>query len=823
MRKIFTLLTMCLLASAAWATVITFDATVDTGTGSSTAAPYKLEKTVEGITVTVDVTKGMANGQHYRVYKNETMTISTDVGEISNIVLTCTAEGEAQYGPGCFTTDVPTYTYSGKIGTWDGGSSKVVFTAVTNQVRITKIEVTVGGGGLAAPTFTPGAGTYYEPIQVALSCRTPEAKIYYTTNGSTPTTSSTEYSAPLSLSSNTTIKAISVLNGETSQVAEAAYTFVTPENVANIAAYSGKADETVVKFTNSVNAIAQKGSYLYVKDNTGYGLFYGKTDQTYALGDVIPAGFVGKKITYGGEPELSDLYGFMAASGNVEITPEEITTAMVNHDHWAHYVHFTTATIDPEGKTLTDAVGTAPVYFSLDVTAAQVTAGTEYEVWAIVGSYKPADGDVVYQLLPIKIKRKGKVGIGNMGDFADGTILEFDYDATVLFHGNSRLFVKDETGFGLIYGSPGQTYKKGDVFPKGYGGKKTTYSGEPELTKDFTGFQAASGHVTVTPEPATPLEVKHEYFAHYVVMSNVTISELSGNNFKITDANGNTCNGYNQFSQDIHEGFYEKLEGIVGSFGTASIVYQLLPIVETPPTDVRSISELYDLNTGKQGHFTTPLTAIYQKGVRMYVQDVDGTQTLVYGGVPGEFVNGDIINDAIASWSLYQNAKQMVPQDNFVPAGHGTEILPDDPMPIEEISQEMIHRYVSFEDVDIIEEDGTQYIVDETGRIKLFNQFEIEYTGVAPYYIQGFVAIHSGELEIFPILVEGIPVIDPCGIKGDVNNDQEIGVADINALIDIILGGSADECTRWRADVAEDGEIGVADVNALIDLILSGN
>ena len=45
----------------------------------------------------------------------------------------------------------------------------------------------------------------------------------------------------------------------------------------------------------------------------------------------------------------------------------------------------------------------------------------------------------------------------------------------------------------------------------------------------------------------------------------------------------------------------------------------------------------------------------------------------------------------------------------------------------------------------------------------------------------------------------------------------------MNALIDIILGANADECTRWRADVAEDSEIGVADVNALIDMILSAN
>ena len=55
------------------------------------------------------------------------------------------------------------------------------------------------------------------------------------------------------------------------------------------------------------------------------------------------------------------------------------------------------------------------------------------------------------------------------------------------------------------------------------------------------------------------------------------------------------------------------------------------------------------------------------------------------------------------------------------------------------------------------------------------------------------------------------------------NNDGEVNIADINALIDIILTGKpVDDCTFWRADVAEDNELGIADINALIDFILNG-
>ena len=55
------------------------------------------------------------------------------------------------------------------------------------------------------------------------------------------------------------------------------------------------------------------------------------------------------------------------------------------------------------------------------------------------------------------------------------------------------------------------------------------------------------------------------------------------------------------------------------------------------------------------------------------------------------------------------------------------------------------------------------------------------------------------------------------------NGDGEVNIADINALIDIILTGKpVDDCTFWRADVAEDNELGIADINALISGILSG-
>ena len=57
---------------------------------------------------------------------------------------------------------------------------------------------------------------------------------------------------------------------------------------------------------------------------------------------------------------------------------------------------------------------------------------------------------------------------------------------------------------------------------------------------------------------------------------------------------------------------------------------------------------------------------------------------------------------------------------------------------------------------------------------------------------------------------------NPGGMLGDVNGDGEINIADINALIDIILTGDSQD----NADVNQDGEVNIADINAVIDLIL---
>ena len=133
-----------------------------------------------------------------------------------------------------YTTDGTTPTSASDIyGSPIGVSGSETVQAMAAEAGYNNSPVAGGTYTIAAqlpsPTFSLPAGTYSTSQSVAISDATAGTIIYYTTNGSTPTTSSTAYSGPITVSATETLEAIAVETGYTSSpVATAAYTISTP-------------------------------------------------------------------------------------------------------------------------------------------------------------------------------------------------------------------------------------------------------------------------------------------------------------------------------------------------------------------------------------------------------------------------------------------------------------------------------------------------------------------------------------------------------------------------------------------------------------------
>ncbi|MGA3070861.1 MAG: chitobiase/beta-hexosaminidase C-terminal domain-containing protein, partial [Terracidiphilus sp.] len=108
-----------------------------------------------------------------------------------------------------------------------------------------------------APVFSPAAGSYTSTQSVTITDSTSGAAIYYTTNGTTPTTSSTLYNGAITVSATETIEAIAVATGYTnSAVATADYIIVAAApgytlsaNPSSLTIKSGSTGSTVITLT----------------------------------------------------------------------------------------------------------------------------------------------------------------------------------------------------------------------------------------------------------------------------------------------------------------------------------------------------------------------------------------------------------------------------------------------------------------------------------------------------------------------------------------------------------------------------------------------
>ena len=166
---------------------------------------------------------------HIRYYADSYLHVSVPSGyAIKSIVFTAGGTWN-----GSISANVGAYADATK--TWSGNSQIVEFSFAA-QNRASSIKVTYAAdipvSDCATPIFSPAAGSYEGTQSVTITCETEGATIYYTTDGSDPTTNSAIYSDAISVSTTQTIKAYAAKDGlNDSEVAEATYTITAGADV----------------------------------------------------------------------------------------------------------------------------------------------------------------------------------------------------------------------------------------------------------------------------------------------------------------------------------------------------------------------------------------------------------------------------------------------------------------------------------------------------------------------------------------------------------------------------------------------------------------
>ena len=159
--------------------------------------------------MTLNWTKGTdtvssASNLQYLVYYSTSNNLST----VANIEANGTAVGT-------YTTDISTKNITALSGSTTYFFNVIVRDEAGNKAVYTTVTATTNPSVVATPTFSPTAGHYNTAQNITISTTTALANIYYTIDGSTPTTSSTLYSTAVHIWSlaGKTVKAFATKSG----------------------------------------------------------------------------------------------------------------------------------------------------------------------------------------------------------------------------------------------------------------------------------------------------------------------------------------------------------------------------------------------------------------------------------------------------------------------------------------------------------------------------------------------------------------------------------------------------------------------------------
>ncbi|MBR5674363.1 MAG: chitobiase/beta-hexosaminidase C-terminal domain-containing protein [Muribaculaceae bacterium] len=840
MKKLFSLLTLALLTMSAWAqTTVTFTAGTDVGLTEANNSADTISK--DGVTI-ICTDAAFATAQ-YRFYAGSTTTITSTVGNITKVEFTCTGSGTANNGPSFFSTETGNYSYAGNVGTWTGDAATLTL-AASKQVRATQIVITIGGEvveTVAAPTL-PAAQNFDDSFVVEITNIAEGATAMYSTDNLTWQT----YSSPFTITETTTVYAKAVKGEIESEVVHAKYTKNTP--VTGTCITFNYADDEAITSAQAYT-VERPGASFTVSNgmiNGHYRIYKNQTITfTSTAGNIIRIefdGLSGNPASNFGEVEGMSYDG---NNGTWVGSAETVTfTASLNQ------VRCTEIRVYVDGELPSDFVAAPSIPASqnfdesitVEITnnaeGATVMYNTDGETWTAYTGALTFTETTTLQAKAVKGENESSVveatytknepaeditTLAQVNALNDNTEFEFKGDAVVTAQAGQYLWLRDATGYGLIYGTIEGTFTNGQVLSQNWTAKKTTFRGLTEYTNAAN--VSASGVTNTALAAAQVITALSEDMVNaYVLVKNVTSFTVSGKNVTANFEDGTTMVMYNQFNVEVPttEGNYT-VEGAVGKYNENLQLYILSIEGYTPEEhDVNSIAEAYALPENATFTMFDEMVVTYQKGNRLWIRDTEGTSGMIYGDLGATFENGQVLTDGwSATYAIYNNVPEFTNPVDVEADGDNTR----DASPYERttITNDNVNEYVILKGISLLADTtNAKRFYNAADSLVIFNSFNVEIPEVdesKTYDVTGIVTIYYGKPQIY---ITEMTEVAAAGKRGDVNLDNAVNIADVTALIDYLLSGDDTGISLENANCNQDAAVNIADVTALIDYLLSG-
>lgn len=193
-----------------------------------------------------------------------------------------------------FATDVGTFDGAGtrlkpvhlRVGP-DGSVYYLLTSYMTGAGQIVRLSYT-SGTTVAAPSLSPGGGTYPGPVDVQITSATPSAQLRYTLDGTDPGPQSPAVAGPVTIAATSTLRARAFVRGAASSITSADYTISTTPNLPPVvlAGPPQIAEVGQVVVLNGAATTDPDGDDLLLSDQwtqiSGPGVTLGNSDETAA-------------------------------------------------------------------------------------------------------------------------------------------------------------------------------------------------------------------------------------------------------------------------------------------------------------------------------------------------------------------------------------------------------------------------------------------------------------------------------------------------------------------------------------------------------------